>query len=49
MKLPKTVQFILQRYWTHGFEAYVVGGCVRDSFLGKVPQDYDIAVSATPE
>lgn len=49
MKLPKTVQFILQRYWTQGFEAYVVGGCVRDFFLGKIPQDYDIAVSATPE
>lgn len=33
----------------HGFTALLVGGCVRDSLLGKTPKDYDIATSATPE
>jgi tRNA nucleotidyltransferase (CCA-adding enzyme) len=32
-----------------GFEAYLVGGCVRDELLGKSPQDYDVATSARPE
>jgi tRNA nucleotidyltransferase (CCA-adding enzyme) len=33
----------------HGFEAYLVGGCVRDSLLRRVPGDWDIATNATPE
>jgi tRNA nucleotidyltransferase (CCA-adding enzyme) len=33
----------------HGFEAYLVGGCVRDSLLGRVPGDFDIATNAKPE
>ncbi|NCN22790.1 MAG: polynucleotide adenylyltransferase PcnB, partial [Gallionella sp.] len=32
-----------------GFQAYVVGGAVRDLLLGKVPKDYDVATDATPE
>ena len=32
-----------------GFEAYAVGGCVRDSLLGKNPTDFDITTSALPE
>lgn len=32
-----------------GFEAYLVGGCVRDSLLGRVPKDFDVATNATPE
>ena len=32
-----------------GFEAYVVGGCVRDLILNKTPKDFDVATSATPE
>lgn len=32
-----------------GFEAYLVGGCVRDSLLGVTPKDFDVATSATPE
>ena len=32
-----------------GYEAYLVGGCIRDLLLGKQPKDYDIATSATPE
>ena len=33
----------------HGYEAYVVGGCVRDSVLGRDPHDWDITTSASPE
>ena len=32
-----------------GFEAYLVGGCVRDHLMSRVPNDYDITTSATPE
>jgi poly(A) polymerase len=32
----------------HGFEAYLVGGCVRDLLLGREPKDYDVATNATP-
>src|ERR1700689_3057887 len=32
-----------------GFQAYLVGGCVRDLLLGREPKDYDVATSATPE
>ena len=49
MKLPQPVQFILERFRQHGFEAYVVGGCVRDSLNGETPHDWDICTSALPE
>lgn len=39
----------LQRLQSRGFEAYLVGGCVRDLLLGKKPKDYDIATSARPQ
>ena len=32
-----------------GYEAYIVGGCVRDAILGKKPNDFDVATNATPE
>lgn len=41
--------FILSRLKEHGFEAYVVGGCVRDSLLNKVPHDWDMTTAAKPE
>ncbi|WP_445620712.1 polynucleotide adenylyltransferase PcnB [Kushneria sp. Sum13] len=40
---------VLYRLNQAGFEAYLVGGCVRDSLLGQVPKDFDVATSATPE
>ncbi|MBR4703701.1 MAG: NUDIX domain-containing protein [Oscillospiraceae bacterium] len=46
---PRDVQAILLRLRRAGYEAFPVGGCVRDSLLGKVPQDWDIATSARPE
>lgn len=49
MKLPETVQTLLVRLREAGFSAYAVGGCVRDTLLGKEPKDWDICTSATPE
>ncbi len=40
---------IVQTLRQHGFQAYLVGGCVRDLLLGREPKDYDVATSATPE
>jgi poly(A) polymerase len=39
---------VVSRLRQHGFEAYLVGGCVRDLLLGRVPKDFDIATSAHP-
>lgn len=49
MLLPKPVQTALQLLEQNGFEAYVVGGCVRDLLLGLQPTDYDITTNALPE
>ena len=49
MKLPNNVQYILDKFDSNGFEAFIVGGCVRDSLLNKKPQDYDITTNAFPE
>lgn len=48
MVLPDTVQKCLDRLNDAGYEAYVVGGCVRDALLGLEPQDYDMCTNATP-
>jgi poly(A) polymerase len=40
---------IVQTLRQRGFQAYLVGGCVRDLLLGREPKDYDVATSATPE
>lgn len=49
MRFPHYVQLILARLWESGYEAYAVGGCVRDSLLGREPHDWDIASSAPAE
>lgn len=49
MILPKKVNFIIDTLQKHGFEAYAVGGCIRDAMLSRVPQDWDITTSAKPE
>jgi tRNA nucleotidyltransferase (CCA-adding enzyme) len=49
INLPKNVEFILKNLEACGFEAFVVGGCVRDSFLHQEPHDWDICTDATPE
>ena len=47
--LPENVNTIICQLEAAGYEAYVVGGCVRDSLLGRKPDDWDITTSATPE
>ena len=47
--LPAPCAFILSRLHENGFEAYAVGGCVRDSLLHKTPHDWDITTAAKPE
>lgn len=48
MELPFQISEILERLNRSGFDAYVVGGCVRDALMGKQPHDYDITTSALP-
>lgn len=49
IKLPSKVRYIINEIYENGYEAYIVGGCVRDSILGFEPNDYDITTSATPD
>ena len=49
MHLPDCVQGCLDRLEKAGFPAYVVGGCVRDAYLGLSPSDYDMCTAALPE
>lgn len=48
MLFSKSLQTILKKLHKNGFEAFVVGGAVRDIIMGKVPSDFDIATSALP-
>lgn len=47
--IPDAARQIIEQLNQAGYEAYVVGGCVRDSLLGKKPEDWDITTSAKPE
>ncbi|MBF0934582.1 MAG: CCA tRNA nucleotidyltransferase, partial [Abiotrophia defectiva] len=47
--LFQTAMPLLEAIESHGYEAYFVGGCVRDALLGKEIHDIDIATSATPD
>lgn len=49
IEVPQKGQYIIDRIREAGFEAYVVGGCVRDRILGREPEDWDITTSAKPE
>ena len=48
IKLPQAVEEIIGQINDAGYEAYIVGGCVRDTLLHKEPNDWDITTSATP-
>ena len=48
IKLPKDVAFIIEELNRAGYEAYAVGGCVRDTLLNREPKDWDITTSASP-
>lgn len=47
--VPDDVKKCIDTLEKHGYKAYAVGGCVRDSLLGKTPKDYDVTTSALPE
>lgn len=49
LAIPSSAEKILRILEENGYEAYVVGGCVRDSILGRRPDDWDITTSASPE
>lgn len=48
IQLPEKVKYIINRIMEAGYEAYAVGGCIRDSLLGRTPEDWDITTSASP-
>lgn len=47
--LPPKVKYIIDKIDENNYEAFIVGGCVRDSVIGIQPHDYDITTSATPQ
>lgn len=49
ISIPPKAEYIIKTITDAGFEAYVVGGCVRDSILGREPEDWDITTSAKPQ
>ncbi len=49
IRLPEKVHKIIETLMAAGCEAYAVGGCIRDSVLGRIPNDWDITTSAKPE
>ena len=49
IRIPEQVNMIIEKLLGSGFEAYVVGGCVRDALLGREPHDWDITTSALPQ
>lgn len=49
IEMPYEAEWIIKKIRDHGFEAFAVGGCVRDTLLGREPGDWDITTSARPE
>ena len=49
LSIPPYVKKVMDVLLNQGFEAYVVGGAVRDMLLGRVPDDYDVVTNARPE
>ena len=47
--IPSKIEYVLNCLNDNGYEAYIVGGCVRDMLMGITPHDFDITTSATPE
>lgn len=48
ISLPEKVRYIINTITKAGYEAFAVGGCIRDSILGQIPDDWDITTSASP-
>ncbi len=49
INIPEKIKYLLDRLEYRGYEAFIVGGCVRDSLMGITPADYDITTNASPE
>ncbi len=49
IQIPEYALAVVNRLEEYGFEAYVVGGCVRDSLMGRSPADWDVCTNATPQ
>ena len=49
MNLPKEVKEIIEKLNKGGYEAYAVGGCVRDLIMSRKPKDWDVTTNAKPE
>lgn len=49
IQIPEHALTVVERLERYGYEAYVVGGCVRDSLLGRSPKDWDVCTNALPE
>ncbi len=49
IRIPRSVSAVMDALSTGGYSAYLVGGCVRDPLLGRVPHDYDVATDARPD
>ena len=49
LQLPQGARYVMARLEESGYQAYAVGGCVRDSLLGRAPKDWDICTDALPE
>lgn len=49
INIPEHALTVVERLERYGYEAYVVGGCVRDSLLGRSPKDWDVCTNALPE
>lgn len=49
MNIPKYIKDVLKCLSDNGFEGYMAGGCVRDSIMGNIPNDYDVTTNATPD
>ena len=49
IKMPENAKGIIDKLRSCGYDAYAVGGCIRDSIMGKIPYDWDICTSALPE
>ena len=49
IEMPSEAEWIIDNIRSHGYEAFIVGGCVRDAVLGRIPGDWDITTSAKPE
>ena len=47
--MPPSVNMVIDSLHAKGFEAYAVGGCVRDTILAREPDDWDITTSASPQ